>query len=176
MSTPHFKRGLPTIGILAGWSTLEGTAPDYYRAAIIRGIQSAARIRRCHLMLSWGMARITETADNIYPAWPEVCPEADFLPVGPWNTDGLIVFNPLRSDERSAYIQQLMLAGHPVMFIAAGERGPTITVDSHKGIGQAVAHLVEHGHRGIAFIAGAALDEGDSEIRTPRLSRRNGSQ
>jgi diguanylate cyclase (GGDEF)-like protein len=165
MNAQNIRHGQPMIGVLAGWSTLEGTAPDYYRAAVIRGIQSAARIRKCHLMLSWGMARITETADHIYPAWPAVSPETDFVPVGPWNTDGLIIFTPLRNESRSSYIQELISAGHPVIFVAAGEKGPTIAVDNEKGIRQAVAHLVYHGHRNIAFIAGAPLDKGDSEAR-----------
>ncbi len=165
MSTPYFKRGYPTIGVLAGWSTLEGAAPDYYRTAVIRGIQSAARVRKCHLMLAWGMTRNTEAADRIHPAWPDCSPDMDFVPVGPWNTDGLIVFNPLCSEARSAYIQGLISSGHPVIFIAEGERGATISVNSKKGISQAVAHLAEHGHQDIAFIAGVPQDGGDSGIR-----------
>ena len=88
------------------------------------------------------------------------------MPVGPWNTDGLIVVNPLLSETRADYITQLSTTGHPVVFIARGGSGPTITVDNAGGVHQAVRHLVEHGHRRIAFIAGRPDDvEGDSGIR-----------
>jgi hypothetical protein len=60
MSVQSFKRERPTIGILTGWSSLEGTTPDHYRMSVIRGIQSAARSRGCHLLLGLGIRRITE--------------------------------------------------------------------------------------------------------------------
>jgi diguanylate cyclase (GGDEF)-like protein len=40
-----------------------------------------------------------------------------------------------------------------------------ISVDNETGIRQAVAHMMEHGHRRIGFIAGDPNDKGDSEIR-----------
>jgi diguanylate cyclase (GGDEF)-like protein len=164
MATQTQKRDRPTIGILAGWSAHEGTEPDHYLSSILRGIQSAAQIKKSHLLLAWGVGRVTE-ASEIYPAWPEISPESDFVPVGPWNTDGLIVFTPLRNEGRSLYIQQLRAEGHPVLFIAAGENGPTVAADSREGIRQAMFHLLEHGHRRIAFIAGTSSDKGDSEDR-----------
>ncbi len=164
MNIQNFKRDRPTIGVLAGWTTLERTSPDHYLASVIQGIQSAARRRECHLFLSWGI-RPTISSNRIYPAWPVVSPESDFVPVGPWNTDGLIVFTPLESDERSQYLQKLIAEGHYVLFIATGEQGPQIAVDNKLGIRQAMAHLVEHGHRRIAFIGGVPTDKGDSEAR-----------
>ncbi len=163
MNSPKFKRDRPTIGILAGWSPYEGAEPDSYLASVLAGIQSAARSRQCHLLIGWGAARVSKTA--IYPAWPELSPESDFVPVGPWNTDGLIVFAPLRHEHRSLYLQRLMAEGHPVLFVAPGEKGPTISVNNRQGIRQAVAHLASHGHRRIAFIAGTPTDQGDSEGR-----------
>jgi diguanylate cyclase (GGDEF)-like protein len=162
--TQSIKRDRPTIGVLAGWSTLEGSTPDYYRLPIIKGIQSAARSRRCHTLLSWGIRRFTD-ANQFYPAWPVASPETDFVPVGPWNTDGLIVLTPLASESRSQYIQNLIAEGYPILFIATGEQGPQISVNNRAGIRQAMAHLVGHGHRNIAFIAGSPNDKGDSEIR-----------
>lgn len=159
-----FKHDRPTIGVLAGWTTLERTSPDHYLASVIQGIQSAARSRGCHLLLSWGIRQTTGN-DRIYPAWPVVSHESDFAPVGPWNTDGLIVFTPLESDDRSHYLQKLIAEGHYILFIATGEQGPQIAVDNKMGIRQAMAHLVEHGHRRIAFIAGVPTDKGDSEAR-----------
>ena len=88
------------------------------------------------------------------------------MPIGPWNTDGLIAVNPLHSDKRSRYLQDVMAAGHPVVFVGSGERGPTILADNAGGILQAMRHLVEHGHQRIAFIAGSLEDmEGDTGDR-----------
>jgi diguanylate cyclase (GGDEF)-like protein len=159
-----FKRDRPTIGILPGWSGLAGTIPDRYLASVLAGIQSAARIRQCHLLLAWGLGRISDSS-GAFPAWPAISADSDFVPVGPWNTDGLIVFAPLRHEERSRYLQELSDQGYPLLFIATGEREPMISVDNETGIRQAVAHMVDHGHRRIGFIAGDPNDKGDSEIR-----------
>jgi diguanylate cyclase (GGDEF)-like protein len=159
-----FKRDRPTIGILPGWSGLAGIIPDRYLASVLAGIQSAARIRECHLLLAWGLGRVLDPSGT-FPAWPMTSPDSDFVPVGPWNTDGLIVFAPLRHEERSHYLQELSNQSYPVLYIATGEREPMISVDNEAGIRQAVAHMVDHGHRRIAFIAGDPNDKGDSEIR-----------
>ena len=163
MTSETPKRNRPTIGVLAGWSTLEGSTPDYYRMSVIKGIQSAARSRHCNLLLSWGIRRAEE--NRFHPAWPVVSPDVDFIPVGPWNTDGLIVLAPLGSEDRSRYVQNLIAEGHPTLFIATGEEGAQISVNNRAGIRQAMAHLVGHGHRRIAFIAGLPDDDGDSKTR-----------
>jgi hypothetical protein len=159
----RFKRDQPTVGILAGWSPYEGGVLDHYVADVVRGIQSAALMKQCNLLIAWGVGRVIET--TISPAWPVLSSESDFVPVGPWNTDGLIVFAPLRTEERSQYLQNLIAEGHPILFIATGEQGPTISVNGKQGIHQGVAHLIEHGHRRIAFVAGSANDTGDSSQR-----------
>ena len=164
MSIQGFKRDRPTIGILTGWVTFEGPIPTQYRMSIVRGIQAAARNRQCHLLLSWGISRIDKTNQS-YTTWPELYPETDFIPVGPWNTDGLIVLTPLGSQKQSLYLQELIAQGFPVLFIASGEQGPEISVNNQLGIHQAMAHLVEHGHRRIAFLAGVPEDKGDSQAR-----------
>jgi signal transduction histidine kinase/AraC-like DNA-binding protein len=93
-------------------------------------------------------------------------PEADFVPIGPWNTDGILIANPLHSTARSEYIQGLIAAGHPVLFIGSGEKGPTLAADNARGTREALQHLVEHGHKQIAFIAGSREDlSGDSGDR-----------
>jgi diguanylate cyclase (GGDEF)-like protein len=164
VKSPTFKRDRPTIGILTGRAILEGTPGDNYRIAVIRGIQSAARSQGCNLLLSWGIRPIIDI-NRVYHAWPIISPESDFIPVGPWNTDGLIVFTPLGDRDGSVYLQGLKAEGFPILFVATGEEGPTISVDNAKGIHQAMTHLVEHGHRRIAFIAGIPADPGDSAIR-----------
>jgi len=159
-----FKRDRPTIGILPGWSGLAGIIPDRYLASVLAGIQSAAHIRECHILLAWGLGRVSDPSGT-FPAWPVTASDSDFVPVGPWNTDGLIVFAPLRHEERSRYLQELSNQGYPILYIATGEREPMISGDNEAGIRQAVAHMVHHGHRDIAFIAGDPDDKGDSEIR-----------
>ena len=153
----------PTIGVLAGGHVYYGTILGNFIGPLLHGVCAAANDRQCNLLLACGM-------DNSYtdarPAWPVPAPEVDYVPVGPWNTDGLIVFNPLLSETRSRYIQELIGAEHPVIFATAGEVGPTISIDNEGGIRQALLHLVAHGHRHIAFIAGHAHDpRGDSGIR-----------
>jgi len=160
-----FKRSRPTIGILQGYTVLAGKTLDHYRLSITRGIQSAARNRECNLLISWGLGRATQS-NAIHPAWPIISSDSDFVPVGPWNTDGLIVFAPLQDESRSLYLQELKNQGFPILFIATGEKEPVISVDNETGIDQAVKHLaIDHGHRQIAFIAGHPDDTGDSKTR-----------
>ena len=155
------KHGRPTIGVLAGTQIYYGTILGNFTGPVLHGIYSAALERRCNLMLACGMEYTLPR-----PAWPVPSPEADFVPVGPWNTDGLLVINPLLLPERSEYIQELLAASHPVVFITRGENGPTVTVDNDGGMRLALKHLLDHGHRRIAFIAGRPEDpEGDSGIR-----------
>ena len=161
---PALKRSLPTIGLLPGWAVLEGKIPDRYLAAVLRSIQATARAQRCHLLLAWGLGRVTDVI-GLHPAWPVASPDADFVPVGPWNTDGLIVFSPLRHEGHAGYLRELAAGGFPVLFIATGEGDPMISADNGGGIRQAVDHLVGHGHQRIAFLAGDPSDLGDSAAR-----------
>ncbi len=159
-STKHSR---PTVGVLAGAQVFYGTILGNFIGPVLQGAHSAAQSHGCNLLLACGMEHSTISAR---PAWPICMPEVDFVPVGPWNTDGLIVVNPLLSKARAEYIQNLRTTGHPVVFIASGGSGPTVTVDNAGGVHQAVRHLVKHGHRRIAFIAGRPDDlEGDSGIR-----------
>jgi diguanylate cyclase (GGDEF)-like protein len=152
------------IGILPGWPGNDVTTLDRYLLEILGGIQARAAEQGCNLLLAWSTGRMVENGEENLP-WPEAGPGTTFTPVGPWNTDGLIVFSPLLNPERSAYIQQLRENHHPVLFIASGEAGPSICVDNMGGIRQGIAHLVEHGHRRIAFVAGEPDDPGDSRAR-----------
>jgi signal transduction histidine kinase/AraC-like DNA-binding protein/ABC-type sugar transport system substrate-binding protein/DNA-binding LytR/AlgR family response regulator len=77
-----------------------------------------------------------------------------------------VVVNPLHIQALSRDVQAMRAAGHPVQFVGAGERGPTISADNAGGIFAAMQHLVAHGHRRIAFIAGSRDDlDGDSGDR-----------
>src|SRR5512144_1100389 len=162
----EFKRNRPTIGILMGYSTLSVNTPDHYRSTILKGMQSAACARGCNVLLGWSLIGNVSDLVNIKPAWPVPSPDSRFVPIGPWNTDGMIVFTPLQNEIQSQYLQNLRQQGYPVLFIATGEAAPTISVRNETGIYQAVEHLaVFHGHRHIGFIAGHPDDNGDSDVR-----------
>jgi signal transduction histidine kinase/AraC-like DNA-binding protein/ABC-type sugar transport system substrate-binding protein len=154
------------MGVLAGWQFAWTGTPLSYLDPIFRGTCVATQDLDCNILLGCGMGSWTGRGESLRPAWPLSSPESDFVPIGPWNTDGLIVVSPLHSQERSRYVQDLIAAGHPVIFIASGERGPTIVADNRGGVLDAMDHLVAHGHQRIAFIAGSPADmEGDTGDR-----------
>lgn len=153
-----YRHGRPTIGVLAGWQFYWTATPLSYLNPIYRGICLAAAELDCNVLLGCGMGASASAGDLLRPAWPVPSSESDFVPIGPWNTDGLIAVNPMHSQTRSDYFQDVMAAGHPVVFVGSGERGPTILADNAGGILQAMRHLVEHGHQHIAFIAGSPED------------------
>lgn len=156
----------PTIGVLSGWQFYWTATSLSYLEPVYRGIRKAARDAGCNLLLGCGIGLSASPADPPRPAWPVPMDDADFIPIGIFNTDGLIVVNPLHSPERSRYVQALQQAGHPVLFVGAGEAGPTISTDNAGGIDQALRHLLAHGHTHIAFIAGSPSDmSGDTGDR-----------
>lgn len=164
--TNHPRQKRPTIGVLVGWHVYWTPTPYSYLTAIFRGIQAAVRDLDCNLLLAYGMGAPPNPGEALHPAWPTLERDADFTPVGPWNTDGLIVINPLISETRSYYVHELIRSGHPVVFVAKGEGEPEVVADNAGGIAQAIDHLVSHGHRQIAFIAGTREDvAGDSGER-----------
>ena len=154
------RTGRPTIGVLAGWQFYRTATNLSYLAPVFRGISRAAQDLGCNLLVGCGIGPSASPADPMRPAWPFQSPETDFVPVGPWNTDGLLIANPLHSHARSKYIQELISIGHPILFIGSGEAGPTIVADNAGGIQEAMRHLMEHGHKRIAFIAGTQEDMG----------------
>jgi signal transduction histidine kinase/DNA-binding response OmpR family regulator len=154
----------PTIGFLSTWSVFEGTTIDNYTRTLLQGICAAARDRQCNLLLSCGIG-LPATPRGSRTAWAIPGPGVDFVPVGPWNTDGLIIIPDDFTDAQFKYVQDLIHAGYPVVLTTAEEPGPTVAVDNAGGIRQAFAHLVEHGHRRIAFIAGKSGRRGDSAER-----------
>lgn len=156
----------PTIGVLAGWQFYRTATNLSYLAPIFRGMSRAAHAMNCNLLFGCGIGPSASPSDPYRPAWPVPSEEQDFVPVGPWNTHGLIVAAPLHSPARAEYLQQVRAAKFPVLFIGSGEPGPTVMTNNRTGIRQAVQHLVEHGRRQIAFLAGSADDlSGDSGQR-----------
>lgn len=155
---------VPTIGVLAAWHVYEGAAIDGYLHTLLQGVRAAALARGCHLLLACGVAP-PPPPRVMTPAWPVPMPDAQFVPVGPWNCDGLIVVPNTLSSERLSYAQGLIAEGYPLVFAGAPELRPAVVVDNVGGIAQAVAHLVAHGRREIAFIAGNMSRPGDSGER-----------
>jgi diguanylate cyclase (GGDEF)-like protein len=153
-----------TIGMLPGWPVYGSIFLDRFLQYVIGGVRAAARDHGCNLMVGCGVSR-TPGMRSLHTAWPVQAPDCDYIPLGHWNTDGLIVASPLRSEERSQYIRKVVDDGFPVVFIGSGDGSPSIVMDNASGIRQAVEHLIRHGHRRIAFIAGDPLDHGDSTSR-----------
>jgi signal transduction histidine kinase/DNA-binding LacI/PurR family transcriptional regulator/CheY-like chemotaxis protein len=165
MATIHWHQR-PTIGVLAGWQSYRTATSFSYLKPIFNGINQAARDLNCNVFFGCGMGASASPADPVRPAWPVPAADADYVPIGRENTDGLIVFSPLHSPARSQQIQDLRAAGHPVLFVGSGQDGPTIAVDNSGGIFAAVEHLCRHGHRRIAFLAGSPDDlQGDTGDR-----------
>lgn len=161
-----FRHGRPTIGVLAGWQFYRTATNLSYLAPVYRGIIKGASELDCNLLLGCGMGPSASPTDPMKAAWPVLLPDQDFLPIGEWNTDGLIIAVPLHSKAHSNYVQNLIRAEHPILFIGSGEAGPTIFVDNSGGVHDAMAHLFQHGHRDIAFIAGSQNDmKGDTGER-----------
>jgi signal transduction histidine kinase/DNA-binding LacI/PurR family transcriptional regulator/DNA-binding response OmpR family regulator len=164
--SPSLRHERPTIGVLAGWQFYRTATNLSYLLPIYRGISKAARNLGCNLLLGCGMGPSASPTDPLKPAWPIPAPGQDFVPIGEWNTDGMIIAVPLHSNARSEYVQKLIKGGHPTIFIGSGENGPTIAADNRGGIFDAMQHLLQHGHREIAFIAGSQDDmQGDTGER-----------
>jgi DNA-binding LacI/PurR family transcriptional regulator len=153
-----YRRSEPTIGVLAGWQFYRTATNLSYLAPIYRGISKAGRELGCNLLLSCGIGPSASPTDPLKPAWPIASTDQDYVPVDSSNTDGLIVVVPLHSQARSEFVQNMIRANHPVLFIGSGEAGPSIVTDNSGGIQEALRHLVNHGHRKIAFIAGSQDD------------------
>jgi signal transduction histidine kinase/DNA-binding LacI/PurR family transcriptional regulator/CheY-like chemotaxis protein len=151
------KNVRPTIGVLAGWQVYTGTI-DSFLGHVFRGIQAAARDHNCNLLMACGI-------DSGQPAWPLLSPEVAFVPVGPWNTDGLIIASPFASEAGERYAQDLIASGFPAIYAGDRDAGPAVVADNAGGIRQALEHLAKHGHREIAFAAGRQAEHNDSAVR-----------
>jgi hypothetical protein len=147
-----YKHDRPTIGVLVGWQAFSGTL-DSFLEHVFGGMQAAARDLSCNIMLACGTGAVRETVLG-KPAWPILLPEVDFVPVGPWNTDGLIVLSPFASAAGDPYFSDLLANGFPIVYAGNHESGPAVIIDNESGIQQALAHLVEHGHQRIVFLSG----------------------
>jgi signal transduction histidine kinase/DNA-binding LacI/PurR family transcriptional regulator/CheY-like chemotaxis protein len=154
----------PRIGFVSTWPIYQGTTIDRHAQALVQGISAAARDRGCDLLLGAGVSPRAER-NRWRTAWPTAAAAADFVPVGPWNTDGLIIVSDDLSETQAAYARDMQAVGYPVVFTTPEGPGPRVSVDNRAGIHAAIRHLVEHGHRRIAFVAGTGHRGGDSSER-----------
>jgi diguanylate cyclase (GGDEF)-like protein len=154
-----------TIGVLAGWQVYERTTPNWFLEAVLRGAAEGGRALGCDVLLACGIHSRIDDPKLAHPAWPAPGEHEDFVPVGSWDTDGLILVSPLRSPARCAYARALQEHGFPVVFVGSGDGRPAVVADSAAGFRHALEHLRGHGHRRVAFVAGDPLDEGDSRQR-----------
>jgi len=153
------------IGVVAGWQFYERTTPNWFLEAVYRGAARAGADQGCDVLLSCGVDAQIEDPRSVRPGWPHLGDQEDFVPVGPWNTDGLVVVSPLRTAERRRYALELQEAGFPVVFIGEGDGQPAVAADVAPGFRESLEHLRAHGHRGVAFVAGDPMDLGDSFAR-----------
>ena len=154
----------PTIGFISTWPVYQGTTIDRYAHSLIQGISAAASEQGCNLLLGCGFS-VTGNNPQNRSFWPVPGPNINFVPVGPWNTDGLIIVPDELTKEQSQYVRDLLASGFPVIFTTPEGPGPVVAVDNTLGIQQAFEHLLQHGHKQIAFIAGNLGHGGDSEER-----------
>jgi diguanylate cyclase (GGDEF)-like protein len=157
--------------VLAGWQIYERTTTNWFLEALLRGVMEGAREHGCDLLLACGIGDRIDGTGDLRPAWPATGDDVHFVPVGGWNTDGLVVLSPLRTEARRSQARSLQAGGHPVVFVGAGDGRPTVEIDSAAGIRQALEHLRSHGHSRIAFVAGDPLDRGDSALRLAAFRR-----
>jgi signal transduction histidine kinase/AraC-like DNA-binding protein len=157
-------RHKPTIGFISTWPVYQGTTIDRYAHSLIQGISAAAHEHACNLLLGCGFSVTGNNPQN--PSfWPVPGPNINFVPVGPWNTDGLIIVPDELTKEQSHYVHDLLTSGFPVIFTTPEGPGPIVAVDNMLGIRLAFEHLFQHDHKQIAFIAGNVGDGGDSAER-----------
>jgi len=153
-----------TIGFICTWPVYQGTTIDRYAHSLIQGISAAAHEHGCNLLLGCGFSATGNTPQN--PRfWPVPGPNINFVPVGPWNTDGLIIVPDELTKEQSQYVHDLLVSGFPIIFTTPEGPGPIVAVDNILGIRLAFEHLLQHSHKQIAFIAGNVGDGGDSAER-----------
>jgi hypothetical protein len=79
-----------TIGMLPGWPVYGSIFLDRFLQYVISGVRAAALDNGCNLIVACGVSR-TPGMRSLHTAWPVLAPDCDYVPLGDWNTDGLIV-------------------------------------------------------------------------------------
>lgn len=107
---------------------------------LMRGIDHAARERGLHLLVSSCHGSLAE--------------QRDALRATPGRVDGVLVMSPLLGSEEA--LDQALAPELPAVLMncAGSPRATVLNVDNHGGAHAMTRHLLEVGHRRIAFIRG----------------------
>lgn len=170
----------PTIGFLSTWSVYQGATIDSYTFTLLQGISAAAREHECNLLIGCGIS-VAAGPRTSRTAFALAEPNVDFVPVGPWNTDGLVIIPDDLSPTQCTYLKELIQSDFPIVLTTAEKselvvhNAHLVAVDNADGIRQAMQHLFLHGHCHIAYIAGKSGHGGDSaeRLRAYRLMLRD---
>src|SRR5215213_6626845 len=90
-----------TIGVFGNRQVYEGTTIVRYEQILFRGIGAAAHAYGCNLLLACGIGPHSTPFEGL-AAWPVGLVDTNFVPVGPWNTDGLIAIPPFTRERQQA--------------------------------------------------------------------------
>lgn len=164
------RRRRPTLGVLYGWQVCSGDM-DLYLESLVTSLAAIARREELNLLTA---IAVGPTPRHASPAWPCLGANRVFAPVGPWNTDGLIVINPLPAEETVEDVRRFQESGHPVVYLSSGPHGPIVIPDNYGGIELAVTHLAAHGHRRIAFLSCETGDGPERRAAYEAIVRRLG--
>ena len=104
-----------TIGFISTWPVYQGTTIGRYAHSLIQGISTAANELDCNLLLGCGFSATGNRSQN-RSFWPAPGPDVNFVPVGPWNTDGLIIVPDELTRKQSEYVRDLLTSGFPIIF------------------------------------------------------------
>jgi AraC-like DNA-binding protein len=140
------------IGVLAGWPLYGMDGPDLYLLDAFRGVAAAAAERGCDVLFAAGLA--TAARPQPHSALPYVGPNCQYVPVGAFNTDGLILIPPFFTGLTAEQMDALAHGGTPCVFLGQPGPGPSVISDTEAGLASAIAHLKSLGHTDIAFVAG----------------------
>jgi LacI family transcriptional regulator len=140
------------IGVLAGWPLYGIDGPDLYLLDAFRGVATAAAERTCNVLFAAGLA--TAARPQPHSALPYVGAHCHYVPVGAFNTDGLILIPPFFTGLTAEQMDALAHSGTPCVFLGQPGPGPSVISDTEAGLATAIAHLKSLGHTDIAFVAG----------------------
>jgi DNA-binding LacI/PurR family transcriptional regulator len=129
---PILGHNRATIGFLSTWSVYEGTTIDSYTHTLLQGIYAAAQEQDCHLLIGCGIS-LPGNPRGSRTAWAAPGTGMDFIPVGPWNADGLIIIPDDFSPTQLDYVQDLIRSGYPIILTTAEKPGTIVAVDNKKG-------------------------------------------
>jgi signal transduction histidine kinase/DNA-binding LacI/PurR family transcriptional regulator/AraC-like DNA-binding protein len=144
-----------TIGILSGFQTYFDDLHHYFEI-LLKGIHTRAEALDCNLLFGCAIGHLADHDPHIM--WYEPSDDHDFVPVGPYNCDGLILAGPIFYPTLQAYIDALIARQFPMVAISLDGHYQHIPLailpDNRAGIFRVFDHLYRIGHRQIAFLAG----------------------